>query len=96
MKSNDAIVNLNYDCSLEGILDNYEVWSPNKGYARIENFFEDSLPENSKNIRIYKIHGSENFVQSTFLDNPNQTNIGFFVNEPIYPRSGKFKHLGGG
>jgi hypothetical protein len=60
LRENDAIVTTNYDCILEGLLDFYEVWSPNGGYVNVENPLLDS-PDNSKNILIYKIHGSENF-----------------------------------
>jgi hypothetical protein len=97
LNQNDSIVCLNYDCLLEGALDNFGVWSPNGGYARIKNLLADSLPENSRNIRIYKIHGSENFVESSVIGkNPEQTAIGFYINPAIYPRSGAYSHFGGG
>ena len=65
LKENDSIANLNYDCFLEGALDKLEIWSPNEGYARVPTFPTDSIPVNTKNIKIYKIHGSENFVESS-------------------------------
>jgi hypothetical protein len=57
---NDAIVTTNYDCFLEGVLDFYEVWSPNGGYVGVSGAAFSS-PENPKNISIFKIHGSEHF-----------------------------------
>lgn len=97
LKQNDSIICLNYDCLLEGALDYYGVWSPNEGYARINNMLSDSIPVNPKNIRIFKIHGSENFVESSVIGkNPTQTAIGFNINSSIYPKSGADKHFGGG
>ena len=98
LKQNDSIISLNYDCILEGVLDKLEVWTPNDGYtARIVYIPTDSISSNPKNITIYKIHGSENFVESSAIGkNPNQTGIGFIINESIYPRSGANSHLGGG
>ncbi len=97
LKQNDIIISLNYDCLLEGGLDNYGVWSPNEGYIGVLMHPTDSLPKNNKNIKIYKIHGSENFVKSSVIGkNPNQTSLGFKINESIYPRSGANSVLGGG
>lgn len=93
LKRNDAIVYLNYDCFLEGALDKLGVWSPNDGYAGINNFPTDSLPKNPENIKIYKIHGSENFIESTVKEfpvigeNPKQTAIGVLINSAIYPKT---------
>ena len=98
LKQNDSIISLNYDCILEGVLDKLEVWTPNDGYStRIVYIPTDSISLNPKNITIYKIHGSENFVESSATGgNPNQTGIGFIIDESIYPRSGKNSFLGGG
>ena len=98
LKQNDSIISLNYDCLLEGVLDKLEVWTPNDGYTtHIVYIPTDSILSNPKNITIYKIHGSENFVESKRAgENPNQTGIGFIINESIYPRSGENSHLGGG
>lgn len=97
LNQNDSIISLNYDCILEGVLDKLEVWTPNDGYARINNPLLDSIEKNPKNIKIYKIHGSENFVESRVIgNNPDQTGIGFIIDESIYPRSGMNSHLGGG
>ncbi len=98
LKQNDSIISLNYDCILEGVLDKLEVWTPKDGYTtHIAYIPTDSIQSNPKNIIIYKIHGSENFVESGVIgNNPNQTDIGFEINESIYPRSGKNSFLGGG
>jgi hypothetical protein len=98
LKQNDSIISLNYDCILEGVLDKLQVWTPNNGYTnRIAYIPTDSILSNPKNIIIYKIHGSENFVKSSVIGkNPNQTGIGFDINESIYPRSGANSYLGGG
>ena len=98
LKQNDSIISLNYDCILEGVLDKLEVWTPNDGYTtHIVYIPTDSISSNPKNITIYKIHGSENFVESSVIGkNPNQTAIGFIINEFIYPRSGANSHFGGG
>lgn len=97
LRQNDSIISLNYDCILEGVLDKLEVWTPNDGYtSRITGFPANSIPSNPNNIIIYKIHGSENFVESETMENSNQTGIGFKINGAIYPRSGANSHLGGG
>jgi hypothetical protein len=97
LKNNDSIVSLNYDCFLEGALDNFEVWTPNGGYARVHNPLTDSIPQNPKNIKIFKIHGSENFVESRVdLRKRSQTPIGYHIDGSIYPVSGAHSHLGGG
>jgi len=97
LENNDSIVTLNYDCFLEGVLDKLGAWTPNGGYARVNNFLADSIPQNPKNIVIYKIHGSENFVESRVdLGKRSQTSIGYHINGSIYPISGANSHLGGG
>lgn len=99
-RENDAIITINYDCLLEGVLDYYKVWSPSKGYGAADvkvdvpgTYFE-KLP-NPKNILVYKIHGSENFqtcnIQNIHID-PNH--IGLIVNSNIYPKSGANSNLG--
>ena len=90
-------MSLNYDCFLEGALDNLGVWTPNNGYARVINPLSDSIRQNPKNIKIYKIHGSENFVESRVdLGKRSQTSIGYRIDGSIYPVSGANSHLGGG
>lgn len=97
LRENDAIVTTNYDCFLEGLLDFCEVWSPKGGYVNIENPLLDS-PDNSRNILIYKIHGSENFRIAPFADDKNKKYIAFNVDEDdgIFPRSAKNRHFGCG
>lgn len=97
LKINDSIVSLNYDCFLEGALDYFEVWTPNGGYARVNNPLTSSIPQNPKNIKIYKIHGSENFDESRVdLGKRSQTSIGYRIDGSIYPVSGANSHFGGG
>ena len=97
LREHDSIVSLNYDCFLEGALDSFRVWTPNGGYARVQNPLADSIPENPKNIKIYKIHGSENFVKSRVdLGKRSQTAIGYRIDGSIYPVSGEHSHFGGG
>ena len=101
LKNNDSIVSLNYDCFLEGALDHFEVWTPNGGYAGVNNplssFQPAAILANPKNIKIFKIHGSENFVEAKVdRGKRSQTAINFFINESIYPVSGVSLHLGGG
>jgi len=97
LKKNDTIISLNYDCFLEGALDNYGVWSPNGGYARIINCLADSLPINPKKIEIFKIHGSENFRKGRVYGyNPNQTSINFIIEPTIFPVSAAHSHFGAG
>jgi hypothetical protein len=55
------------------------------------------LIPNPKNIKIFKIHGSENFVESKVdLGKRSQTSIGFSANGSIYPISCEHSHFGGG
>ena len=88
---NDAIISLNYDCLLEGVLDYYEAWSPKGGYAVLDRnpLLGSQFPQNEKNIRIFKLHGSEHFIEAPDPGNKTKTSIDFPVNESIYPRSGK-------
>jgi hypothetical protein len=94
IQPNDIIVSLNYDCLLEGVLDFYDVWKPNNGYAYITNPLDNSI--NPNNIQIYKIHGSENFRISSSLPNNERKFIGYEINDKIFPKSGVSKHFGGG
>lgn len=96
---NDAIISLNYDCFLEGLLDYHNVWSPNKGYGAVEVDVPGSSMQklqNPKNILIYKIHGSENF-QTTSIDmkDVDPKKISLVVRQgKIYPKSGANSCLG--
>jgi hypothetical protein len=86
-KKNDAIISLNYDCLLEGVLDYLDVWSPYGGYARIENPLLNNKLKNQRNIKIFKIHGSENFVESEVKNELKQTGISLTVDSSTYPKS---------
>jgi len=75
--ADDMIVNLNYSCFFEGLLDRFEMWSPLGGYSQsiLELVYADEdksrlsvqdLPkknEGLQNLIVYKIHGSANFVE---------------------------------
>jgi len=90
ISDNDVIISLNYDCFLEGFLDFHQAWSPKGGYHLIENpLCDGSLPDNQRNIRILKVHGSESFRRSAFLNKPESLTIGLSINEALFPRSGK-------
>lgn len=101
LRPNDAIITTNYDCFLEGLLDHYKVWNTTGGYV---NAYDPSQRDNSsqtprkpKGIKIYKIHGSENFRECKVFNDKDvteQTILGFIINESIYPASGKNRHLG--
>jgi hypothetical protein len=95
ISDDDVIVSLNYDCFLEGFLDFHEAWSPKDGYLHIDATpWGDSLPDNQRNIRILKIHGSESFRRSAFYDKPESVTIDLKINEQLFPRSGKNIHFG--
>ena len=97
-KKNDAIITLNYDCFLEGLLDYYRIWTPNGGYCVVEvSVPGTSVPQNPHNISICKIHGSENFKESYVLNEQGrtgQTQIDPIIDKTIYPVSGKNSCLG--
>jgi len=97
-KENDAIITLNYDCFLEGLLDYYKVWTPKGGYCVVEISVPGiSVPQNPHNIRVCKIHGSENFKESYVLNGQGrtgQTQIDPIIDETIYPISGRNSCLG--
>jgi SIR2-like domain len=95
VSENDVIISLNYDCFLEGFLDFHGAWSPKDGYGVIPNaMLDDSLPDNQRNIRVLKIHGSESFRLVPFYDKPESMTLGAIINEALFPRSGKNKHFG--
>lgn len=99
LRLRDSIVSLNYDCLLDGLLDQAGVWTPNGGYGRITNVLgNDPVPPNPLGITIFKIHGSENFVESRVWrkDELRQTVLGFSIEESIYPKSAKHVYIGGG
>lgn len=94
LKPNDTILSLNYDCYLEGALDYFQVWTPNGGYPKGHPMADD-IAINPHNIKVFKIHGSENFCESAVWGT-NQTDIGFVIDGATYPRSGRNEYLGGG
>jgi hypothetical protein len=98
LQENDIIITLNYDCLLEGVLDFFEVWSPNYGYAGegINNPLASGIVKNPKNIIIYKIHGSENFILSSIMPNKKKKSIGHTIHSGLYPKSGLNKNFARG
>ena len=93
--NDDIIISLNYDCFLEGFLDSHEAWSPRGGYHIIEGAeVDNSPPDNPRNIRILKIHGSESFRLVPFYDKLESMTVGTVINEELFPVSGKNKHFG--
>lgn len=97
---NDVIVNLNYSCLMDGLLDYFGIWSPKGGYG---NYFKNSLldtcndvveNETLNGIFHLKIHGSEHFRRNPFIDNPSYVGIDFHVSEEIFPKTGKNRNFG--
>lgn len=93
-QENDVILNLNYECFLEGLLDYFEIWNPNKGYGAIENMLVGQENINQKNIQILKIHGSEYFTMQNYFDKPKSVALSYEFNKHIFPRSGANSFLG--
>jgi hypothetical protein len=96
LSNNDVILSLNYDCLIEGFLDFHHMWSPRGGYDLIRHPMDDSLPLNDRNIRILKVHGSENFRLSPVYDKREWAVVGLEINSSLFPRSGKNRNFGGG
>ena len=81
-----TILSLNYDCFLEGLLDDNEIWTPKRGgYFNIYNPCDTDIKD-SKDIEILKIHGSENFRKNTVVA-AGGTNVSLELNAEIYPVS---------
>ena len=93
-QEDDVILNLNYECFLEGLLDYFDIWNPNKGYGVISNILVGEENINAKNIQILKIHGSENFTLQNYFDKPESAALSFEFNENIFPKSGANSFLG--
>jgi len=91
---NDVILNLNYECFLEGLLDYLEIWNPNQGYGTIENMLVGEENINTNNIQILKIHGSENFTLQNYFDKPECASLSFEFNKQIFPKSAAHSFLG--
>lgn len=90
----DVIVNLNYDCSLEGALDWHGKWSANGGYGRIENPL--TVDQQPSAVKMLKIHGSANFIIAPHADVHKHKSIGFEFSEKFFPRSAKHAVFGYG
>lgn len=96
VKQDDAVVTLNYDCFLEGLLDWCGVWAPGGGYACVDNPLIDAVAQNSKGITLYKIHGSEHFRISPVFPDKGQDDIAFEFNAGVFPKSAAASNFGGG
>jgi hypothetical protein len=104
LKQNDVLATLNYDCLLEGILDQLEIWYPQEGayghnavYSTLKALNEEPSDRRYK-VKILKLHGSEHFGFSADAVHQcsGQKVIQYPVNEAIYPRSGSGKNFGNG
>ena len=111
-RENDVIVDLNYDCFLEGLLDYQGRWTPNRGYSYDKDPYAknphggylhvsnplmfENIEINPEGIRILKIHGSENFRISSVVGSPGQKAIGFEMNSALFPKSCAHSDFGGG
>jgi hypothetical protein len=93
-RNNDVILNLNYDCFLEGLLDYFGIWKPKKGYGFIDNPLVDSSCDNPSNIQILKIHGSEHFTYKPYVDKPESGAVFFEFNKNIFPKSAAHSFFG--
>ncbi|NTU49710.1 MAG: hypothetical protein HGA87_02235 [Desulfobulbaceae bacterium] len=96
LQQDDAVVNLNYGCSLEGMLDHFEVWSPIKGYSQFcgnwaaeigDSGCGDNNCAQMKNIQIYKVHGSEHFEETYDLQQEQETYIQPLIDKTLFPKS---------
>ena len=104
LTEDDAIVNLNYSCALDGMLDFYEVWSPKGGYSKsvgklsmsVPDDYPDNMKSPRKRIQIYKIHGSEHFEETCFGDDETKTYVELMVDENIFPQSARHSEFGAG
>ncbi|MCB2231795.1 hypothetical protein KQH82_13835 [bacterium] len=90
----DTIVNLNYDCFLEGLLDYEGLWCPSGGYGGIVNPLVDAKLNNPLGIQVLKIHGSESFTDASLMDRPAFHSVTFEFEESIFRRSAKDCHMG--
>ncbi|MDX9858463.1 MAG: hypothetical protein RBT76_11780 [candidate division Zixibacteria bacterium] len=90
----DAIVTLNYDCFLEGLLDHLGVWDPKSGYGGIVNPIVEKDAEGSSDIQILKVHGSENFTYKQMMDKPEFGAVTLEFDGRVLPRSASNQHFG--
>ncbi len=97
LKEYSIIVSLNYECFLEGLLDYLGLWDPISDYECVcFHPSAESLPANNKHIKLYKVHGSENFYISSNYPNKSMKSIGTIFNEEIFPRSARYSNYGPG
>jgi hypothetical protein len=90
----DVVVSLNYDCLLEGLLDWYELWSPNEGYGKTKAVITVPSEWQPSPVLVLKIHGSENFLKKSILRSELDKSLIFTVHDSIFPKSGHLKQLG--
>jgi hypothetical protein len=94
IRDGDVIVNLNYDCFLDGLLDHERIWHPHSGYGGIENILAEKTNDVHSTTQMLKIHGSEHFTLVECLDRPDFKSVVFEFNESIFPRSASHAQLG--
>ena len=102
LKENDVIIDINYNTLIGGLLDWYDVWSPNGGFgSHVYNPMPSMsnvprIPDNAterKNILWYKIHGAVNFQLS---GNDDFKYIQPVLSRKYFPRSCSHTEFGGG
>lgn len=104
---NDVIITTNYDLLLDHLLDSADLWSPlGNGYGcaiEVDNFKNEKIKQNLKNIRLLKIHGSFNFFQQELVSGGMSELISVLVNErhpdyldrhDLFSKSAKYIQLG--
>lgn len=84
----DSIISLNYDCLLEGALDQNGLWTPEGGYGRTKVMESNLKGCDESPISVLKIHGSENFFKEPHAD-PRYLSFFFEVSNTIYPRTAR-------
>ena len=87
----DTLVNLNYDCVLEGVLDCGRVWTPNGGYGSLTNPLVADRP--ASRVAVLKIHGSVSFVAAPMGAGES---VNFRVDSTLFPISGADTFFGYG
>lgn len=93
----DVVINLNYDCTLEGALDRLKKWSPVDGYGScLSNALISSRHGSTSPVTLLKIHGSANFVIAPVADRRSSESASFLFNPHFFPRSATHTHFGYG
>ena len=91
----DVVINLNYDCLLEGALDCRGKWSPNGGYgSSITHPLTSDFPKSP--ITVLKIHGSSSFVIAPIIGESAAQAVSFVFDEHFFPCSARNTHFGYG